>query len=49
MAEGYTQDSWRAVLQDVPYAISLTSDECERELSYKAILALYNSSLYIIF
>lgn len=49
MAEGYIQDSWRAVLQDVPYAISLTSDECERELSYKAILALYNSSLYIIF
>lgn len=49
MAEGYTQDSWRAVLQDVPYAISLISDECERELSYKAILALYNSSLYIIF
>lgn len=49
MAEGYTQDSWPAVLQDVPYAISLTSDEYEKELSYKAILALYNSSLYIIF
>ena len=49
MTEGYTQDSWRALLQDIPYAISLTSNECERDLSYKAILALYNSSLYIIF